>query len=165
MTDRVTYADGAFPEAGILLGVDYGTVRVGVAICDPDRRIAVPLTTIARDKPEREILLWRRLVAERRPVGLVVGNPVYASGYESGKSAEARRYAVWLHRSLGLPATMFDERYTSSEAESVLLAAGLTSKQRKAYIDQLAARNLLEAYLESGRRDLPPEPLDDDRRS
>ena len=141
--------------------MDYGTVRVGLAICDPERRIAVPLMTIQRDKPDREILLWRQVVAQRRPVGLIVGLPVHLSGLESGKSSEARRYANWLHKYLALPIRFFDERYTSSEAEEIMMAAGLTSKQRKAHVDQMAARSLLEAYLESGRAGLPPEALDD----
>jgi putative Holliday junction resolvase len=74
---------------------------------------------------------------------------------------EARRFGEWLAKVTGRPVEFFDERYTSSEAEQLLLGMGLTKKRRKEKLDKLAAQILLTAYLESRSREAPPQSLDD----
>ena len=89
---------------------------------------------------------------EERIDRFVVGLPVHTSGGESQKSGEARAFGAWLEQTTGVPVEYFDERYTSAEAESLLLEAGLTKKRRKERLDQLAAQIMLTAYLEAGAR-------------
>ena len=133
-------------------GVDYGTVRVGIATADLSVGIATPYETYARRSPQLDADYFRRLAVEERISRFVVGLPVHASGGESQKSREARAFGDWLHQTTGVPVEYFDERYTSAEAESLLLEAGLTKKRRKERLDQLAAQIMLTAYLESGAR-------------
>ena len=133
-----------------LLGVDYGQVRVGLAITDPDRKIAFPLTTYERRGRDKDATYFRTLLIEE-PVGAyVVGLPVHLDGREGQKAAEAREFGRWLGETTGLPVVFWDERFTTVEAETALWNAGLTHKQRKARRDRVAAQILLQAYLDAG---------------
>ncbi|HEY2146867.1 MAG TPA: Holliday junction resolvase RuvX [Pirellulales bacterium] len=149
-------------SVGRLAGVDYGTVRIGIAVTDPERRLASPLENYTRRGQAADAEFFRRLAAEERIVRFIVGLPVHLDGRESQKSSEARQFGQWLGEVTGLPVEYFDERFTSAEAEQYLSAAKLTKKRRKARLDKLAAQILLTAYLESteaGRE--PPRGLDE----
>ncbi len=141
-----------FPRAGRLAGIDYGTVRIGVAVTDPDQRLASPLENYTRRDSAADAAWIKRLAADERIAGFVVGLPVHTSGLESQKSLEARTFGRWLGEHTGLPVCYFDERYTSAHAEALLLDAGLTSKRRKERLDKLAAQIMLTAFLESTRQ-------------
>ncbi len=136
--------------AGRLLGVDYGDVRVGLAVSDPDRKIAFPLAIYTRQGRERDAVFFRALIAEEETARLVIGLPLHLNGAEGAKAAAARAFGTWLAETTGLPATFWDERFTTVEAESALWAAGLTHKRRKARRDKVAAQILLQAYLDAG---------------
>lgn len=136
-----------------LLGVDYGTVRVGLAICDPERIIASPLATYERRDAEKDTDYFRKLVIAEVVGGLVVGLPVHMSGDEGGKAAEARAFGNWLATVTGLPVVYWDERYTTVAAEDHLRAAGLSSEKRKERRDRVAAQILLQAYLDAKPND------------
>lgn len=138
-----------------LLGVDHGNVRVGLAVCDPDRRIAFPLETRTRQGTDADAAFFRALVDREEVGGLVLGLPVHADGSESRQSAVVREYGAWLATVTGLPVTYYDERFTSVLAESALWQAGLTHKRRKERRDKVAAQMLLQAYLDAG---CPAEP-------
>jgi putative Holliday junction resolvase len=139
--------------SGTLLGVDPGRVRVGLAISDPDRKFAFPLETYERRDTDRDASYFLALCAEHGVGGIVVGLPVHLDGREGPEAEEAREYAAWLGQVTNRPVTLWDERFTTVQAESVLWQAGLTHKQRKARRDRVAAQILLESYLESFRRD------------
>jgi putative Holliday junction resolvase len=133
-----------------LLGVDYGTVRIGLAVSDPQRRIASPLGTYARRNREVDAAYFRELAEEEEIGQLVVGLPIHLTGREGEKAAEARAFGHWLAESTGLPFVLWDERYTTAEAEGHLWAAGLTHKRRKTKRDRVAAQLLLQSYLDAG---------------
>jgi putative holliday junction resolvase len=137
-----------------LLGVDTGSVRVGLAVSDPDRKIAFPLATYTRRGRDQDAAYFRGLVGEEQVGGLVVGLPVHTDGREGTKAAEARAFGAWLGEVTGLPVVFWDERFTTVEAESALWQAGLTHKKRKERRDRVAAQMLLQAYLDAG---CPPE--------
>lgn len=137
---------------GRLAGIDYGTVRIGIAVTDSRRTLASPYENYNRRSPDQDARRFRQLVQEERIAKFVVGLPVHLSGGESQKSREARAFGQWLEETTGVPVEYFDERYTSAEAEAFLLGAELTSKQRKRRLDMLAAQIMLSAYLESTRR-------------
>ena len=139
---------GAFPPRGALLGIDYGTKRIGVAVCDPDRVIASPVGTQANDHTREAY--FRGLCAGARFVGIVVGLPLHASGAESPMSGEARAFAKWLSALVTLPVVMWDERHTSFAAEGALLDAGLTRKKRKEKVDRVAAQMILQTFIDAG---------------
>jgi putative Holliday junction resolvase len=144
---------------GRLAGIDFGTVRIGIAITDPEQRIASPLVNYTRRGERVDGEFFRKLVADERIVGFVVGLPVHLDGRESEKSAEARRFGEWLKQISGLSVAFFDERFTSIEAEQALLDAEMTKKKRKARLDMLAAQILLTAYLEAGKPSSEPRGL------
>ncbi|MFO7907322.1 MAG: Holliday junction resolvase RuvX [Pirellulaceae bacterium] len=150
-----------FPETGRLAGIDYGTVRIGVAVSDPGRRVASPYETYARRGEESDAGYFRQLVSKENIVGFVVGLPLHASGEESEKSREARVFSDWLSTVTKIPVRFHDERYTTREATNLLGAARMSKKKRKRRLDMLAAQLLLSAYLESSRHDIPPGRLDD----
>ena len=124
-------------------------MRIGVAISDPERKIASPLENYTRRGPDQDAQRFRRLAAEERVVLFVVGLPLHLDDRESQKSQEARRFGQWLGEVTGVPVEFFDERFTSHEAEQLLLAADMTRKRRKRRLDMLAAQIMLSAYLET----------------
>lgn len=143
-----------------LLGVDYGKVRVGLAISDADCRIASPLTTYERRSPEQDKRYFQELV-EREEIGkLLIGLPVHLDGREGQKAVESRVFGKWLTEATGLPLVFWDERFSTVQAEHALWDAGLTHKRRKARRDRVAAQMVLQAYLDAGcPPESPPLPL------
>jgi putative Holliday junction resolvase len=144
-----------------IAGIDYGTVRIGIATADLRVGIAGPFENYTRRSERLDAEYFCRLATEEGFGRFVVGLPVHLSGSESQKSHEAREFGKWLEATTGVRVEFFDERYTSSEAEQMLLSAGLTKKRRKERLDQLAAQIMLTAYLEAGAQGQPsPQPLD-----
>lgn len=153
---------GSLPKVGRIAAIDYGTVRLGVAVTDPDQRLASPLENYTRRGEAQDARWLAELAAQERLVGIVVGLPVHTNGLESQKSLEARRFGAWLQQVTSLPVCYFDERYTTAHAEDLLRTAEFTKKRRKERLDKLAAQILLTAYLESSSRGLSePQALDD----
>ncbi|MEN0109878.1 MAG: Holliday junction resolvase RuvX [Planctomycetota bacterium] len=140
------------PQRGRIAGIDYGTVRIGVALGDLEVRMASPYETYNVVNQERDAEYFRTLATEERLVRWVVGLPVHLDGGESQKSIEARRFGKWLTELTNLPVDYYDERFTSAYADSILQQANLTRDQRKARLDALAAQIMLTAYLEDGAR-------------
>lgn len=152
----------ALPRKGRLAAIDYGSVRIGVAITDPDQRFASPLENYTRRGPEKDAAWLRKWIGEERVVGLVIGLPLHTTGNESQKSAEVRQFVAWLQKLVAIPIVLFDERFTTSQANELLAEAGFSSKQRKERRDKLAAQILLVSYLESARlAEVTPQELDD----
>jgi putative holliday junction resolvase len=150
------------PRPGWIAGIDFGTVRIGIAMADPEVRIASPFANYNRRSKALDAEYFRRLAKEERIAQFVVGLPVHLDGNESQKSIEARAFGKWLAETTGVPVTFFDERFTSSEAAEHLSQAKLTKKQRKERLDKLAAQIMLSAYLESdSTASEPPRGLDD----
>jgi putative Holliday junction resolvase len=137
-----------------VLGIDYGSVRIGLAVSDAERKIASPLATYERLDPKRDAEFYVKLAQEEDIGQIVVGLPVHTNGREGVKAAEARAFGKWLEQTTGLPVAFFDERFTTVQAEQILWSAGLTNKKRKARRDRLAAQIMLQAYLAAG---CPPE--------
>lgn len=133
-----------------MLGVDYGSVRIGLAVSDAERRLASPLTVYERHGRECDAAYFHVLVEQEEIGALVVGLPVHCDGREGQKAAEARAFGAWLAERTGLPVRFWDERFSTVEAESALWQAGLTHKKRKARRDGVAAQILLQAYIEAG---------------
>jgi putative Holliday junction resolvase len=148
-------------RTGRLAAIDFGTVRLGVAITDPEQRLASPLENYTRRGLDADARWIIELVGQERIVGFVIGLPVHASGNESQKSREARQFGQWVAATTKIPVRFFDERYTTAHAESLLAEAELTKKRRKERLDKLAAQILLTAYLESQRTGEAPTSLDD----
>ena len=157
-------ADSSQPDlpAGTLAGIDFGTVRLGIALASWEVGIATPFENYTRQGEQSDAKYFRTLAKDERIERFVVGLPVHLDGSESAKSTEARAFGRWLGEQTGVKVAFFDERYTSREAEEMLQAAQLTSKKRKRRRDMIAAQLILAAYLESrDRGEQPPRGLDE----
>jgi putative holliday junction resolvase len=133
-----------------ILGLDFGTRRIGAAVSDPGRTIAFPLELHERRGPDGDARHYRELVQENDIERIVVGLPLHTSGREGQLASAARTFGDWLARVTDRAVFYFDERYTSVEAEHRLLDAGLTRQKRKAFRDKLAAQIMLQSYLDAG---------------
>jgi putative Holliday junction resolvase len=152
---------GRSPQ-GRILGVDYGSVRIGLAVSDSDRRIGSPLTTYQKQSRERDAFFFKDLAQREEIVLIVVGLPIHLSGQEGEKANEAREFGQWLGQATGSPIIYWDERFTTVEAEGHLLNAGLTRKRRRDRRDRVAAQILLQTYLDAGcPKEASSRPLDE----
>jgi putative Holliday junction resolvase len=140
-----------------ILGLDFGTRRVGAALSDPARSMAFPLEVYERTSPERDARHYRELVEQNNVGRIVVGLPLHTSGRAGELATLARAFGDWVAAGTGLPVVFFDERYTTSEAEQRLLEAGLKRRKRKTLRDKLAAQIMLQCYLDAGCPETEPE--------
>lgn len=145
------------PSRGRICGVDFGTVRVGLAITDPGQTLASPLEIYQRRNPRLDTDFFLKLVQREQIVGFVVGLPLHLSGQPSPSSMAASAFGQWLQELTNLPVVWFDERYSSSLAHDLFAEVKRTRQQKKKLIDKLAAQILLKNFLESDRSnpDLP----------
>jgi putative Holliday junction resolvase len=133
---------------GRVLGLDLGQSRIGVAISDPARRVAVPVGTIRTGAPE-DVKAIAALVREHEVTAIVVGHPLSMSG-RSGEAADhAEKFAEALRGFLGVPVHLQDERLSTVQAERALAAQGLRGRDRREVVDQAAATVILQAYLDA----------------
>jgi putative pre-16S rRNA nuclease len=144
---------------GVRLGVDVGEVRIGVAICDPDGRLATPLTTVLRERePDNgtvssDMSELSRLVVDYGIVEVVVGLPVTLAGAEGSAAVKARAYADRLaHLIAPVPVTLTDERMSTVVATRRLSEQGVRGRRRRELIDQAAAAEILQGWLDAQRR-------------
>jgi putative holliday junction resolvase len=151
-----------FPTQGRLAGIDYGTVRIGVAVSDESRIVASPFENYQRRSTQADADYFRKLAESEQIVGFVVGLPIHNSGRESQKSEEARRFGHWLRDITDRPVTFHDERFSSVQADQLLGDADLTRNKRRKRLDQVAASIILTSFLESHcRQTASPGALDD----
>jgi putative Holliday junction resolvase len=147
---------------GRIAAIDFGTVRMGIAITDPQQKIASPLDLYHCQGKEQDASYFCRLATDEQIVLWVVGLPVHLSGSESQKSIEARKFGAWLETATGIPVTYFDERFTTQFADDLLRESALTNKKRKQRRDKIAAQIILSSFLESDLgAEGAPLPLED----
>lgn len=163
--------NGTYPR-GVKLGVDVGTVRVGLSACDPDGILATPIRTLSRDaKKNSDVGVIVKQAAERGAVQIFVGLPRTLKGQEGPSARMAADYALLLAAALGeagldVPVNLIDERLSTVSAHRSLHEAGLSSKEHRKVVDQLAAAGILQHAIEMqksrgqdvGRRVLAPAP-------
>lgn len=138
---------------GIWFAVDVGTVRVGVARSDPRGVLALPVATLARDRREdRDITELARLVAEYEAAGVVIGLPRTLAGREGPAAEMARSYGAEVAvRIAPVPVEFLDERLTTVSAQRKLHQGGVRGRAGRAVIDQAAAVELLQHWLDRRR--------------
>ena len=138
---------------GVRLGVDVGSVRVGVAVSDPHGILATPIGTLARDvKAGSDLAGLAALVAEHAVVEVVVGLPRSLSGREGAAAEAARTYGSALQRRITpVPVRYIDERLTSVTANRILTERRVKGKKARSVVDQVAAVQILQQYLDVAR--------------
>ena len=138
---------------GVRIGADVGSVRVGIAICDPDGLIATPEGTLARDAVAgTDFDRVLDLVDEKQALEVIVGLPRSLDGHEGTAAAVARRWATQLHRRRPeLSIRMVDERLTTVDAHRVMREAGVSTRRSRSVIDSQAAAMILQVALDTER--------------
>ena len=134
---------------GVRIGVDVGSVRVGVATCDPAGLIATPVSTLSRGKGDLEALA--ALVAEREAVEVLVGLPTSLSGRAGPAAEAAEAYAGALAARVRVPVRLVDERFSTVGAQRDLRASGVDTRRGRSVIDQAAAVIILQGALDAER--------------
>jgi putative pre-16S rRNA nuclease len=141
---------------GVVLGIDPGSVRVGVAVSDPGGSIAFPLTVIQRADDDSLVEDLAELVKLREASEIVVGLPRRLDGTDGPEAGEALLLAKRLRTKLGIPVHLVDERYTSKISETAMRSAKVTSRKQRPVVDKIAATVLLQGFLDS--RSAQPDP-------
>lgn len=141
---------GLPPRRGRILGLDLGQARIGVAISDPDRHMAVPLGTVRTGAPD-DVKALAAMVKEHEVVAIVVGQPLALSGRKGEAADHAEKFAQALRDFLRIPVFLQDERLTTVQADRRLAERGLRGKDRRRVVDQTAATFILQAYLDRTR--------------
>lgn len=143
---------------GVRLAVDVGSVRIGVARCDPDGILATPVATVARDNTQRDgpaldMVEIARLVRECDAIEVIVGLPVNLAGKEGPAAASIRQYAAKLTTVIDpVPLLFSDERMSTVAATRRLSERGVRGKRQRAVVDQAAAVEILQGWLDAQRR-------------
>lgn len=136
---------------GRVAALDLGSVRVGLAVSDPEQTMAFPRAVLPR-QPERRLLAeLAHLVEDDQVVRFVVGHPLHLGGERGAQARAAEEFAERLHAALGVAVELFDERLTTVEAEELLIAADASRRRRRQVRDKVAAALLLESYLRTPR--------------
>lgn len=133
------------------LGIDFGERRIGLAISDPEGRLAVPLTTLERKSDRSAAAQIAEIAASEGVARLVLGEPVGLDGERGPAAARARAFAGRLAGRTGLPVVLVNEALTSVEAAARLREAGGGGKREQGRIDAVAAQILLQEALDARR--------------
>jgi putative Holliday junction resolvase len=158
------------PTTGRILALDWGEVRIGLALSDESQSLASPLETLTR-RPGKRFPMARllELTSIHAPVGLVVGLPLTPEGREEASAGAAREMAGAIVQRTSLPLELWDERLSTARALAAVRAQGGSTRGRKGDVDALAAAVLLQHFLDArrnrgGRADGADEPYRPDRR-
>ena len=144
----LTDAAALLPERGALIGLDLGSKTIGVAVSDPERRIAAPVETIARQRFTSDAQRILALAQERRAIGFVLGLPINMDGTEGPRAQSTRAFARNFAGLTELPIALWDERLSTAAVERELIAADVSRARRKAAIDAHAATYILQGALD-----------------
>jgi putative holliday junction resolvase len=137
-------------RSGVRVAIDVGDARIGVAVCDPDGLLAVPLETVRRGPGDLDRVA--DIVSFQNAVEVVVGLPTSLSGHEGPAAAKVRQYATEIGQAVApVPVRLVDERMTTVTAERVLRDRGKKGAKRRAVVDQAAAVVILQHALDSER--------------
>jgi putative Holliday junction resolvase len=143
--------DAAGRAEGRVLALDLGAARIGVAISDPERRLALPLGTVHVGQPPGELIAIADLVQEHGITTVVLGLPRSLSGANGPSAHHAEAFADALRAVLQVPVELQDERLSTVEAERVLRDAGVKGRDRRRVVDRTAAAVILQAWLDIQR--------------
>ena len=136
------------------LGLDLGSKRIGVALCDQEERVATPLTVVERSKSRsHDHANIARLVEEYEVEAVVVGLPLNMSGKVTAAAQSAKEETEQLRAALGIPVHLYDERLTTVTANRSLMEMEMKADARRRVVDKVAAAVMLQAYLDHRRNE------------
>lgn len=136
----------------IIVGLDFGDARTGVAVCDKYEMMASEAGCIAADSYKKALQLVGDKVRELRAELIVVGNPINMDGSAGWRSEKCAAFAKELAELTGIPTELYDERLTTVSAHRILSENNVRGQKRKATVDALSARLILEDYMTLRKR-------------
>lgn len=136
----------------IIVGLDFGDARTGVAVCDKYEMMASDAGCIAADSYKKALAAVAERVRELNAELIVVGNPINMDGSQGFRSEKCKAFARELSELTGIPCEMYDERLTTVSAHKILNDNNVRGKKRKATVDTLSARLILEDFLTAKKR-------------
>ncbi|MBE6723867.1 MAG: Holliday junction resolvase RuvX [Ruminococcaceae bacterium] len=131
----------------IIVGIDFGDARTGIAVCDKYEMMASEAGCVKADSYKKALAAVGEKVSELRAELVVVGNPVNMNGTAGPRSEKCQAFARELAELTGIPTELYDERLTTVSAHRILSENNVRGKKRKATVDALSARLILEDYL------------------
>ncbi len=131
-----------------ILALDYGTRRIGLAISDPLGITAQGIPTMLRKNKRTDLAFLKEVLSSHQVCEIVVGLPLRLSGAESSSTEKAREFAELLHKEFSLPVHLWDERFTSVEANRVLRESEMSIRKRGEAVDRLSAVLILQGFLQ-----------------
>ena len=135
----------------IIMSVDYGDVRTGIAICDRLETLAYPVTVIKESYEPKLIAKIAEIVKEKKPDMIVVGYPKNMDSSEGSRAQKCRDFSIELSEFTGVPTDLWDERLTTVTAHSYLNDTNTRGKKRKETVDAVAATVILQDYIDHRR--------------
>ena len=133
-----------------ILGIDYGTKRIGLAVSDPLGTTALPLTSIDISAGWRKFMVGLdQIIGKYQPGHIVIGNPKTLNNKTGVAAENVRAFADKLRQSLTIAITLWDERLSTQAVERILIEKGLSREQRREQIDAEAAAFILQGYLDA----------------
>ncbi len=132
-----------------ILALDIGEKRVGVAVSDPDQRIASPVCVLSADEVRSNAKPFKRVLEDWEPQLLLCGLPMTLAGEEGPQAARIRAFAADVEQNTGIPCEFADERLSSAEAKRSLREKGLSEKAMRGKVDMIAASLFLQAWLDA----------------
>ena len=141
-------AASRWPERGALIGLDLGTKTVGVAVSDPDRRLATGVETVRRKAFKADAARLLAIASERNAVGFVLGLPINMDGSEGPRAQSARAFARNFAQLTDLAIALWDERLSTSAVERELIGMDVSRARRSEVIDEHAAIFILQGALD-----------------
>ncbi len=135
---------------GAILALDVGSRRIGVAVADPGRTFALPVTVIERTNVRADLERISQIVREYGASDIVVGDPLTLSGQRGPAAEQIDRFVSQLQRVFSGDIHRVDERMTTAQATKALIAADVRRGKRKTIVDKMAAALILETYLARG---------------
>lgn len=137
-------------QNGVVLAIDYGLARIGIAQGDLSLKIAHPITTITTKNPNTQIQKIKKLILEWNPKILVIGFPLHMDGTCHHTTLLTNKFAMKLQKIFSLDIYLVDERLTSVVAKSILNNAKIHGEKQKNYIDQISAMEILNTFFING---------------
>jgi putative Holliday junction resolvase len=130
------------------LGIDYGTVRIGLALSDPTGTLASPIPFLKNQSPQQVTTALSELIQTHQIEGLVIGLPRNMDGTYGPSAQKVRDFIAQIQKSISLPITPIDERLTTAQASKQLSGIGLNQKQLRKKVDSSSACLILQQYLD-----------------
>lgn len=133
----------------VILSVDYGDARTGVAVCDKMEILASPVGVIHETYEPKVIAKLKEIIAEKKPELIVVGLPVNMDGSKGERAQKCILFAEKLKEETGVPVKLYDERLTTVSAHRILSENNVRGQKRKNVVDAVSAVMILESYMKS----------------